>query len=486
MVAPEQGGIRVRAASREARAAGASAGQLLTDARAVCPGLTVTELAPDVDRDDLDRLARYLVRFSPWVTPDPPDSILLESSGCDHLFGGEEAMLAEMQTCLQRLELSPRLAVAGSIGAAWALARYGRETSVILPPGGERRALAPLPLPALRLDSEALRRLGQVGFRTIGQIMDKPRIPLAARYGEGLRRRLEQALCLQPEPLSPLSPVPDYRTHLSFLEPLLLEDQIKEVLERLLEQILLLLKRDGMGARQFDFRLFRVDGEVQSLAVRTGRAGLEQPHLMRLFAERMALLWDEANVGFGYDHMMLCAFAVEPEAAYQTGLDNSAAAHDPAALQRLLDRFENRFGRDSLRLFRPRDSHIPERSQRLVPLSEAGEADWPAHLDKLFGRTSLARPPLLLERPEEVNAMAEVPDGPPVRFTWRRVAHRVTRAEGPERIAPEWWAQEAAELRLTRDYFRLEDEAGQRFWMFRAGLTERGEEVRWYMHGLFP
>ena len=188
---------------------------------------------------------------------------------------------------------------------------------------------------------------------------------------------------------------------------------------------------------------------------------------------------------FGYDHMMLCAFAVEPEAAWQTGLDNSSA-HDPAALQRLLDRFENRLGRDSLRLFRPRQSHIPERSQRLAPLSDGAAGDWSAHLQKLFGRTSLARPPLLLARPEEVSAMAEVPDGPPVRFTWRRVAHRVTRAEGPERIAPEWWAQAAVELRLTRDYFRLEDEAGHRFWMFRAGLTERGEEVRWYMHGLFP
>ena len=297
-MAPEQGGIRVRAASSEARAAGVSAGQLLTDARALCPMLRVAELAPEVDRDDLDRLARYLVRFSPWVTPDPPDGLLLESSGCDHLFGGEECMLEQLHTCLARLELSPRLALAGSIGAAWALARYGREGPLILPPGGERRALAPLPLAALRLDGEALRRLGQVGFRTIGQIMDKPRVPLTARYGEGLRRRLEQALGQAPEPLSPLSPVPDYRTHLSFLEPLLLEDQIREVLEKLLGQILRLLKRDGVAARQFDFRLFRVDGEVQSLAVRTGRAGLEQPHLARLFAERMALLWDEANVGF--------------------------------------------------------------------------------------------------------------------------------------------------------------------------------------------
>jgi protein ImuB len=241
--------------------------------------------------------------------------------------------------------------------------------------------------------------------------------------------------------------------------------------------------------RGVELDLFRVDGRVETLAVRTSALCREPGHLARLFRERLEQIGDDFDAGFGFDVMHLSATTVETFTVRQDALQaTDACAANPDGLTHLLDRFINRFGPRSVVRFAPHASHVPERAVEAVPIlgREGGRHDWAAHLSALQGGAHLGRPLLLLSPPEPVTALAEVPDGPPIRFVWNRVSHRVTRADGPERIAPEWWLNSGGERRQTRDYYRVEDEAGRRFWLFRDGLHERkDDEPRWFIHGLF-
>ncbi len=484
-----QRGLRVTAATEAAEQAGLRIGMPLADARAMSPSVVVETADADGDAAALRRLALWCRRYSPWTTVHAPDGIGIEITGCAHLLGGEAALLIDLEQRLHAFGLTAHLAAAPTIGAAWAAAHYASEPRCIIAVETLQDFLTPLPVAALRLDDTVVADLAMVGLKQIGDLLGKPRAPLVARFGPHLLERLDQALGVEDETFRPLAPPPFYRAECRFAEPIVLTAAIERAIARLAQDLADELVRAGKGVRGVELDLFRVDGLVETLAVRTSALCREPDHLARLFRERLERIGDDFDAGFGFDVMRLSATSVETFTAEQDALQaGDAGAANPDGLTHLLDRFINRFGPRSVVRFAPRASHVPERAVEAVPIlgREEGRHDWAAHSSALQGGAHLGRPLLLLSPPEPVTALAEVPDGPPIRFVWNRVSHRVTRADGPERIAPEWWLPSNGERRQTRDYYRVEDEAGRRFWLFREGLHERkDDEPRWFIHGLF-
>ncbi len=476
----------VAAACPRAMAAGIGPGRALADALALAPGLRVAEADPAADRAALDRLADWCGRYTPAVAPDPEGGaaadgmggdggLLLDIAGCAHLFGGEAALLDDALNRLAGLGWTARAALADTAGAAWALARFGDGRARIVPSGGQRAAIAPLPLAALRLPPAAAEGLERVGLRRVADLFDTPRAPLAARFGPVPARRLAQALGEEPEPLSPRAPAVPRRVRLSLPEPVATAEDIARLARRLLGRLVERLAREDLGARRLRLVFYRTDGETRRLSIGTVRASRDADALLRLFAEH----FDRVDPGFGIDAAALEAVAVEPFRGEQAGLGAAPAAR---ALDGLADLLASRLGPGAVARPAPRESHAPERAETRLPAGaegEGGAAPWPADAPG----PGAPRPARLLRRPEPVEAVALLPDRPPVRFRWRGVEYRVVRAAGPERIAPEWWRAGAPPA--TRDYFRVEDSEGRRYWLFREGLSERGEAPAWRLHGLF-
>lgn len=475
------------AANPAACRAGILIDQPLADARALCPVLKIADHDPIADQAALERLALWCVRYSPWVACYPPDGLCLDMTGGAHLFGGEVVLIQTLHNQLARMGLASRIAIARTIGASWALARHGTDRLTVAPDRNTATALAPLPISALRITMQQAERLERVGLKTIGALIGKPRAPLAARYGMTLVNRLDQALGQKAETLSPIAAPPDYRTYLQFPDPLLLLDQVRQALIELAKPLCQTLRADGVGARAFTLSLYRVDGHVRALPLRTGNLCQNTDHLCRLFGEALNRLQEDYDAGFGIEHIVLNAFATEAVQHRQPRLDDGPATGDAAAFRLLLDRYGNRLGFENILRPHPQHSHIPERAEQWCPLSHDARKPecWRNFVHNLQGGDFPGRPIILLPRPEPVAAIAAVPDGPPLRFEWRRLEHRVKIAEGPERIAPEWWGRPRAQAALTRDYFRIEDSQGYRFWLFRLGLYERGETPRWFLHGIF-
>ncbi len=483
--------LRVVAVDAHAERCGIRLGMSLADARGAVPHLCVREADAAADLALLERLADWADRYTPLVALDPPDGLFLDISGCAHLFApkgaasenGEAALLAD---CLQRLArqgFAAKGAVASTAGAAWALARYGAGGRI--PQGGEGEAIADLPVAALRIGVDQGALLDRLGLKRIGQLTDKPRAPLAARFGAGLVTRLDQALGRLDEVLSPRRPAPRFSVERRFAEPVVDEASLLGSVTTLARTLEPALERHGLGARLLEVAFFRTDGRVVRAAVGTAAPVRGASDVAALFSERLAALGSEWDGGFGFDMVRLAAFGTEPLAATQ--IDLSGAAEESAGLSRLYDRLGARLGPARITRFEPLDTHIPERAVLARPLAAAPvsspAAVWAAPTEA--AETPPDRPLRLFPRPEPVDVLAEVPEGPPLRFRWRRVMHEVVRAEGPERIAPEWWRVEDSG-RLTRDYFRVEDRDGRRYWLFREGLYGRETaSPLWYVHGLF-
>jgi len=332
------------------------------------------------------------------------------------------------------------------------------------------------------LAPETIEALAQVGLKQVGDVLDKPRAPLAARFGSDFVRRLDQALGLEDEPITPRLPVPSYVVEQRFAEPIALERDVLATIEHLANELARILERRGDGARQLQAALFRTDGKVQRIAVGTSAPLRDAARIRRLFTDRLAALDDECDPGFGFDVVRLSALVAERLDPAQTGLTTL----DAPDLAHLIDRLGARFGLRRVTRLVPQDTHIPEfaiaavpaHATLTLPARKGGE-------ESLQDTLAPTRPLRLFARPEPVEAVAEVPDGPPVRFRWRRMLHEVAHAEGPERIAMEWWRDEAG-IRLTRDYFRIESRDGMRVWLYREGLYRQAtSNPRWYLHGLF-
>lgn len=462
------------------------------DARAMRPSLRLEEADPTADAALLAAIADWCRRFTPLAAIDPPDGILMDVSGAAHLFGGETSMLEEVERRLQAQGLAARAALAPGPALARALTRFSRLRHIPADASREEieKVAASLPIAALRLDEAAQNALARAGLRSLGDLLGRPRAPFAARFGAKAVARLDAIACRTRDPIAPRFEAPDFMAERRFPDGLTRIEDIERTLLALARELCILLERQGVGARKVEAAFYRVDGAVRHIETGTSRPLREPELLALLLRERLAVLADEGlDTGYGFDVLRLGASEVERCATPQADLGLAGDMRNVGApdLADLADRLGARLGlRRVLRLY-PQATHIPEFAVAALPASSPppaipGETIAPAFLHG--GEGPPARPLRLLERPEPIDAVALTPDGPPLRFRWRRALHELAAFEGPERIAPQWWS--ARDDAATRDYFYAEDRDGQRFWLFREGLFGRERaHPRWFVHGLF-
>jgi protein ImuB len=427
---------------------------------------------PEGQRPNLLTLAEWCLRYAPLTAPDPPDGIWIDITGGIHLHGGETRLLRDLLHRLNSQGLSARAAIADTPALAHAVARFGG--GGVVPPNAVvsyTAVMADFPIEALRLPPDTLAGLRLMGFERVGPLAAAARAPLVRRFGPILATRLDQAAGILFESIMPVTPPASIQARLTFVEPLLTAEAFSSVIVRLVALVCGDMERAGLGARRLDLLFERVDGSIQAIRIGTARPARDARHLGRMLDERLECV----DPGLGVEAMHLIAATTDPLGFVQTSSSLLAdASHDIAPL---VDRLANRLGAALVYRIAPVESDVPERSVRLIPALTRITGTWPV---------DLPRPVRLLDPPQPVDAMALLPDHPPVTFTWRRVRHRVRHADGPERIAGEWWKRDR-EWFAVRDYFRVEDEAGRRFWLFRRGNgtdTETGD-MRWFLHGFF-
>ena len=482
------GGPRIAALNEAAEAAGLAVGEPLADARAKAGFLQVRAVDSAADDAALRRLTLWATRYTPTASPcdeaNGADGFFLDVEGAGHLFGGEDKLVADLAARLHNnFGLPARLAIADTAGAAWAAARFHTQNPCILPSGRQAEALAPLPVEALRLSPDTCATLRRLGFKTIGALADKPRAPLAARFSRELLRRLDQALGRIDEPLVPIAPPPLYHSLRYLLEPIVTQEAVVALASRLMQTLAHVLTRDDVGARVLKLSLYRVDGEVKTLDIALTLPTRSVPHVARLMALKLESAAATDDAGFGFEAVGLAVTRAEPMPARQTELTSAGFEDRTERCAALIDKLQQRLGPSSVRRFAAVASHIPERAEFFATVNGAAlqcPVPEPARNPQA---DAPARPLLLLPHAEPAeDVMALVPEGPPRRFRWRGVTYEIEHAEGPERIAAEWWRSPA----LTRDYYLVEDLNGHRFWLFRQGLFGREtQKADWFVHGLF-
>ena len=464
---------------------------LLADARALCPQLAAVPSDPAGDLAFLEKSALWAQRWGPWSALDPPDGVLVDVTGATHLFGGEERLLGDVAAAFAARGFAIRAALAPTAGAAWALSHFGPQTSIFSSKEDSLRLLGDLPVAALRLDEDVLTVLRRLGIKRLGELAgvsgegDDSAAQAAARdaFARRFRNRrspaanplirLDQLLGRVPEPLLPVIAKPQPMVQRRLMEPIRHRDLLDRVVNDLAADMARALEARNEGARRLELGLWRVDGEVLLRRIELAAATREASHITRLFAARL----DDVEAGFGIEAVQLRASWSEPLALSQVDLDAAAEQHG-TSLAACIDRLSVRLGPKAVTRPVLRASHIPERAQ-----------GWQAPLDPVTpSQGSLAfhtRPLKLLDRAERIAVLYASPDGYPQRFRWRGALREVVRVEGPERIAPEWW-RERSSTRL-RDYYRIEDAAGQRYWIYRQGITGdgRGGLPDWFLHGLY-
>jgi len=489
-------GIKITAVNAYAGRLGIETGTALSDARAAHPALVSRAAEPQKDKIALLKLARWAGRYGPNRHIDGEDGLWIDVTGVTHLFGGEENLLDDMTRRLASFGVSVRAGLADTLGAAHALARFGCPADArwaMAPSGQTREVIETLPVESLRLDSSRVLLLKRLGLRCIGQLYDIPRDSLQRRFRSSeiaadVLRRLDQILGSAEEPRRPMQPPPILSVSRAFAEPLISSEALESFAGALADELVEKLEAQGLGARVVRLSFYRADGTAGSVAARMSVPCRKAEHMMLLLKEK----FESIDAGFGVDMLRLDAVRVGKRDAAQNGFAEPANAsfRHPAAL---VDRLTNRLNKSAITILRPLASHIPERAEVRVPALEAlADATHFAEASDGDSFKCAMRPAFMLARPEPIEVIAEVPDGPPAQFTWRRVERRVARAEGPERIAPEWWRTlylDAGQKQpRTRDYYKIEDQNGAAYWVFRHGLYEDEAESgrpTWFLHGLF-
>ena len=465
----------IYAANAAARVVGLRPGMTVAQAQALVPDLNVRDAELEADAAALEKLVLWaLRRYSPLVAVDPPDGLVIDVTGAAHLYGGEEAMLHDMVARLATAGIiRASAAMADSWGAANAFARAASKSVIVVPPGESAALLQRLPLAFLRLPHDMVDQLRRLGFERVCDIASQPRAPLTQRFGPELHRRLDQALGRLREPIEPIRAPELIEATQQFAEPIGAPETLASYTGKLVEALCALLIAKGVGARRLDLLFHRVDSALQAIRIGTAKPNRDPKRLTRLLCDGLETI----DPGFGVEAMSLCATLAEPFETKQirTSLLDETPDTDVSGL---IDTLTNRVGAAKLYRFAPVKSDVPERSvDRIAPASGGTGKSWPLRLP---------RPVRLLRKPEPIETMALLPDHPPVSFSWRGVRRRVKRADGPERIFGEWWKRDA-ECDTVRDYFQVEDEQGERFWIFRSGDGEHPETgtQSWFLHGIF-
>lgn len=478
LIADTAHGPHIETANHAGMAAGARRGMMLADARTLCPDIVTAPSDPAGDLAFLEKLAIWAQRWGPWSAMDAPDGLLVDVTAVPHLFGGEQKLLRDVATAFAARELSLRCAIAPTAGAAWALSHYGPPGAILQGEEDFEAKLADLPVAALRLDEDVLTVLRRLGLKRMGELTTIGRDAIQRRFRNRKSPaanpliRLDQILGRVPEPLLPVVPQHMPLVQRRLMEPIRHRQLLDQVVGDLAEDMVRELEGRGEGARRLELGLWRVDGEVVVRRLEMAAATRDPAHICRLFAARL----DDIDAGFGIEMLCLRTSWAEPLALEQGDIEAAAEVHG-TSLSACIDRLTVRLGEQAVTRPVPFASHIPERAQRWQrPL----EPEVASQVELAFHK----RPLKLLDNPERIAVLYATPDGYPQRFRWRGEVHEVARVEGPERIAPEWWRERGA-TRL-RDYYRIEDDRGRRYWIYRLGIVGdgRGGAPDWYLQGL--
>lgn len=465
-VAPERNRMVITAANLLAEAQGVYRGMAAADAKAITSDLQLLDHIPGKEAKLLRQLGLWCIRYTPIVAIDLPNGLMLDISGCAHLWGSERDYLKEIVYKLRASGYDVRAAIAATPGTAWAVARFGKKTPII-PAGGQVEALLNLPPAALRLDALVLEKLQKLGFNSIKSFMQIPRSVLRRRFGEGLLFKLAQAMGLEEEALIPLVPPIPYTERLPCLEPVRTKRAIEIAIQKLLETLCLRLQNEGKGIRKAILKCYRIDGKMVQVGISTNRGSHSVSHLCKLFELQVSKIEPD----LGIELFLLETPKVEDINPIQEKLWAGKPGLQDTSLAELLDKLAGKIGPNAIHRYLPAEHNWPERSiKQAASLSETPVTKW---------RTDRLRPPLLLRRPEAIEVMALLPDYPPKVFTYKGKRHVVEKADGPERIEREWWLDQGEH----RDYYAVEDTDGQRYWLFRSGHYDAAPQ--WYLHGFF-
>lgn len=511
-------GQPVMALCPNAERAGLRPGMAKADALGRLPGLVVRPADPARDRAFLGACMSRCERYTPFVAVDrsfPSENgaaLWLDIGSSAHLSGGEVSLLASLLGHLQKAGAMARAAIADHPGSAWAACRFGHDEQRLLPPNGARVALAPWPMAALRLDKADCDRLEDAGLDRVEHLYALPRRALAARFGDHVALRLDQALGLADEPIAADMPLPAQQAQMIFADPITDPKSLPALVERLVRQLCIGLEAAGLGARRLTLALYRVDNSTVTCSIGTDRPCRDIQHLSALIGDR----FDRIDLGFGLERAILDAVEIEPllpETIRWRGLGTAAdhpepdlAHHDGASSgdpkpwpheMRNLQPDDDRRRQPRLPAFLETGS----REAKLAPMVRSGGAAAlalsPQALDEPRLQETAPRPLRLLRRPEPIEAIASLPDEPPVLFRWRQRLHKVVSAQGPETVAPDWWRAPEADRQPScrgrrsdppaRDYFAVADSEGARFWLFREGRYDDASYAmpRWFLHGIF-
>ncbi len=456
----------VKAINVVAQQKGISVGMVVADCKALIPELQIFDYNPKQPVKLLTALAEWCIRYTPFISIDLPDMLMLDASGCTHLWGGEEKYLEDIQQRFKNFGYHIKPGMADTIGAAWAIAKYGNNVTVVAP-GKEIEAISLLPPSALRLESVALDRLSKLGLKTIGSFIKMPTTALRRRFGQHLLKRIAQTLGEEMEIMDPVIPVVPYQERLPSLEPIRTAEGIEIAIKTLLEIMCLRLQQESKGLRKCELRCYRMDGVVEKIHIGTSKPSRNTLHLFKLFENKII----QIEPDLGIELFVLEASIVEELQNTQDALWAISSAKE-SAIAELLDRLAGRTGEQAIHRYLPDEHYWPERSFKIATsLNEKPTTEW---------RTDLPRPLHILPVPELIQVSVPLPDYPPLLFIYKKKRHSIMKADGPERIEQEWWIQDG----LYRDYYCVEDEQGARYWLFRSGDYNSGDP-KWFLHGFF-
>lgn len=468
LVLPDHGRMVISTANALANEKGIVQGMVLADARAIFPSIEVIDDHPSSAANLLKKLAQWCIRYSPSVALDLPDGIILDATGCAHLWGGEEEYLRDITQKLKERGFHVRVGMADTIGAAWALARYGLGSPVATP-GHQHTMLMPLPAIALRLENEAVEKLNKLGLRRVQDFMHIPRNTLRRRFGKNFIKKMDQALGFEIEMIIPEIPVVNYQERLPCLEPVSTATGIEIALKKLLENMCSRLIKEEKGLRKAVFKAYRIDNKIEEVEIGTNRPSSNTKHLFKLFENKLS----EIEPALGIELFILEAPIVEEISIQQENLWLASPGINDVAVAELLDRLAGKLGNTVIHRYIPDEHYWPERSVKaVVHLDEKPGSEWPTHKP---------RPIQLLSPPELIEVTAPIPDYPPMLFRHKGVLHKIIKADGPERIEQEWWLQDGQH----RDYYYVENENGYRYWLFRLGHYNEERNFQWFLHGYF-
>lgn len=463
---PSHGRMVITSTNAVSEQKGIFKGMPLADARAIFPDLEVLDDKPDLPDKLLNRIAEWCIRFTPIVGINPPDGLLFDASGCPHLWGGEEAYLADVVKKLQNRGYDVRVAIADTIGLAWGMARFGK-ASLVVTEGKNLEALLSLPPKALRLEAETIERLHKLGLHQIRQFINMPRPSLRRRFGTQFISQLDKALGYEIEMIVSVQPVEPYQERLTCIESIVTLTGIEIALKELLKKLCLCLVNEEKGLRTVQFKCYRVDGKVEQINIETNRPAYSVEHLFKLFELKLSSIEPD----LGIELFVLEATKVENYLPKQKRLWEVSGGLEDERLGELIDKLSVKFGKENINRYVPDEHYWPERSFK--PASSLQEKLTTSWCDNKL------RPLQVLRRPETIDVAAPIPDYPPMLFRYKGKVHKIVKADGPERIEQEWWIQQGQH----RDYYYVEDEEGHRYWIFRLGHYD--QTYQWFIHGFF-